>query len=335
MDCSGGSRPWSASRRIRTARSSSPRRGCGCSRRATRLRESVPAFAVRRARLRAVLVHRPRPRAAVRRGRRRRRRQAPRAARRARLPRPLERRLRRRLARRDRRRAARSPRSGWSRWRGGARRRPLLAALRVRDAGARLPHGADRLVGGARVAAPDLHVPVLRAARRRSASCACGGSRRCSRRSRSSSWSPAELVWAHGRTPLLFDGEPASRSAARAEASAWLARTSRPDDVLFGYDPLFLGAWERNDGFSSTVVPRADPVLALDALARRAAPARPRRLGAGRERHEQLRPAADDRAARPAARARSSRRGASARSSSCGRGGRWARRRGSCRTRRA
>jgi hypothetical protein len=76
----------------------------------------------------------------------------------------------------------------------------------------------------------------------------------------------AELVWAHGRTPLLFDGEPGSRSAARAEASAWLARTSRPNDVLFGYDPLFLGAWERNDRFPATVVPRADPVLALDAL---------------------------------------------------------------------
>jgi hypothetical protein len=76
----------------------------------------------------------------------------------------------------------------------------------------------------------------------------------------------AELVWAHGRTPLLFDGEPASRSAARAVASAWLARTSRPNDVLFGYDPLFLGAWERDDRFPATVVPRADPVLALDAL---------------------------------------------------------------------
>jgi hypothetical protein len=76
----------------------------------------------------------------------------------------------------------------------------------------------------------------------------------------------AELVWAHGRTPLLFDGEPGSRAAARAEASAWLAETSRPNDILFGYDPLFLGAWERNRHFSSTVIPRADPKLALDAL---------------------------------------------------------------------
>lgn len=75
-----------------------------------------------------------------------------------------------------------------------------------------------------------------------------------------------EIAWGYGRTPLLYKGEPASRSAARAEASAWLARTSRPDDVMFGYDPLFLGAWERNRTVSNTVVPRADPVLALHAL---------------------------------------------------------------------
>ncbi|MGZ4354011.1 MAG: hypothetical protein ACXVZ4_10730, partial [Gaiellaceae bacterium] len=75
-----------------------------------------------------------------------------------------------------------------------------------------------------------------------------------------------ELAWAYGRTPLLFKGEPASRRAARADASAWLARTSRPNDVFFGYDPLFLGAWERNSRVSHTVVPRADSVLALHAL---------------------------------------------------------------------
>ena len=76
----------------------------------------------------------------------------------------------------------------------------------------------------------------------------------------------AELVWAHGRTPQLFEGEPAAREAARAAASTWLAATGRSDDVLFGYDPLFLGAWERNNGVSRTVVPRADSVLALRAL---------------------------------------------------------------------
>src|SRR3954471_13319183 len=75
-----------------------------------------------------------------------------------------------------------------------------------------------------------------------------------------------EIAWGYGRTPLLYKGEPASRSAARADASAWLARTSRPGDVMFGYDPLFLGAWERNRSVSHPVVPRADPVLALHAL---------------------------------------------------------------------
>jgi hypothetical protein len=70
----------------------------------------------------------------------------------------------------------------------------------------------------------------------------------------------AELAWAHQRTPLLFSGEPAARKGARTEASSWLGRTGRADDVLFGYDPIFLGAKSR------TVVPRADPLLALHAL---------------------------------------------------------------------
>ncbi|MBD0348903.1 MAG: glycosyltransferase family 39 protein [Thermoleophilia bacterium] len=76
----------------------------------------------------------------------------------------------------------------------------------------------------------------------------------------------AQLAWAHDRTPELFEGEPPARRAARAGASAWLAETGRPGDVLFGYDPLFLAAWERDSRYSSTVVPRADSALALDAL---------------------------------------------------------------------
>ena len=76
----------------------------------------------------------------------------------------------------------------------------------------------------------------------------------------------AQLAWAYERTPELFQGEPAKRRSARADASAWLARTGRPRDVLFGYDPLFLSAWERDTSFSRTVVPRADPELALEAL---------------------------------------------------------------------
>jgi len=63
-------------------------------------------------------------------------------------------------------------------------------------------------------------------------------------------------------------GEPHARVVARHQASAWLAATSRPDDMLFGYEPVYLGAWERNHRFPRTVVPRADAVLALRTLER-------------------------------------------------------------------
>ena len=76
----------------------------------------------------------------------------------------------------------------------------------------------------------------------------------------------AEVAWADHKTPLLFDGESPTRVDARNDASAWLARTARPNDVLFGYDPLFLGAWERNGALTNTVVPRADAKLALSVL---------------------------------------------------------------------
>jgi hypothetical protein len=75
-----------------------------------------------------------------------------------------------------------------------------------------------------------------------------------------------EVAWGLHKTPLLYKGEQEARVAARDAASSWLAATSRPDDLLFGYDPLFLGGWERNHDFSSRVVPRADLKLALHAL---------------------------------------------------------------------
>ena len=78
----------------------------------------------------------------------------------------------------------------------------------------------------------------------------------------------ADVSWAWHRTSSLFDWEPDARQAARAEAERWLAATSRPDDVLFGYEPLYLGAWERNRSFPTTVVPRADARLALQTLER-------------------------------------------------------------------
>jgi hypothetical protein len=81
-----------------------------------------------------------------------------------------------------------------------------------------------------------------------------------------------EVGWGWDKTPPLYTGEPSSRVAARAAASDWLARTSRPDDILFGYDPLFLGAWERRGDFPLTVVPRADVKLALSSLRKAAKP---------------------------------------------------------------
>jgi hypothetical protein len=77
---------------------------------------------------------------------------------------------------------------------------------------------------------------------------------------------PAEVAWGWHRTPPLFTGEAKLRIEARTEAAAWLARTSRPDDVLFAYDPLYEQAWERSAQVSRTVVPRADARLALRVL---------------------------------------------------------------------
>jgi len=85
-----------------------------------------------------------------------------------------------------------------------------------------------------------------------------------------------EGAWGWHETPDLYRGEPSARVAARDAASAWLAGTSRPDDVLFGYDPLFLQAWRRGGSLSRRVVPRADARLALKTLE-----AAPKPLGRG------------------------------------------------------
>jgi len=76
----------------------------------------------------------------------------------------------------------------------------------------------------------------------------------------------AEIAWGWDRTPWMYAGEPAARKVARAEAAAWLATTSRKDDVLFGYEPLYLDAWEKGAPFGDIFVPRADPKLALEKL---------------------------------------------------------------------
>jgi Dolichyl-phosphate-mannose-protein mannosyltransferase len=76
-----------------------------------------------------------------------------------------------------------------------------------------------------------------------------------------------EIAWGAHRTPWMYGGEPAVRADARERAAAWLAATSRADDVLFGYEPTYLDAWEKGAPFGAVIVPRADPGLALETLA--------------------------------------------------------------------
>lgn len=76
----------------------------------------------------------------------------------------------------------------------------------------------------------------------------------------------AQIAWGLERTPWLYEGEPHVRVEARQRAADWLAATSRPDDVLLGYEPTYLDAWERGAPFGSIFIPRADPKLALEAL---------------------------------------------------------------------
>ncbi len=109
----------------------------------------------------------------------------------------------------------------------------------------------------------------------------------------------AEVAWGWDKTAPLYQGEPEARVDAREAASAWLARTARPDDVLFGYEPLYLGAWERAP---QRLLGHRDPPGGREARAE-VTPggrhARPRSLGLRRERHQQLHAEADDSAALP------------------------------------
>ena len=78
---------------------------------------------------------------------------------------------------------------------------------------------------------------------------------------------PAEIAWAWHKTPALFERENPVRVDARRAAAEWLGATSRPDDVLLAYEPVYLASWEKHrDAVSRTVVPRADPKLALETL---------------------------------------------------------------------
>ena len=75
-----------------------------------------------------------------------------------------------------------------------------------------------------------------------------------------------EVGWAYSKTPQIFESEPAIRAEARSAAADWLARTSRPDDIFFGYEPIYLGAWEQNPEVARIVIPRADAKLAAGRL---------------------------------------------------------------------
>jgi hypothetical protein len=77
---------------------------------------------------------------------------------------------------------------------------------------------------------------------------------------------PAEVAQGWNTTPELYSGEPRAQVGARAAAAAWLAARARPDDVLFGYEPVYVEAWRKGGHVSTLVVPRADAKLALDAL---------------------------------------------------------------------
>jgi hypothetical protein len=75
-----------------------------------------------------------------------------------------------------------------------------------------------------------------------------------------------EARWAERKTPPLFHGDPPGEAAARDRAAAWLAADARPDDVLLGYEPVYLRAWEQNRSFSRYALPRADARLLASAL---------------------------------------------------------------------
>ena len=75
-----------------------------------------------------------------------------------------------------------------------------------------------------------------------------------------------EIAWGLDRTRWLYTGEPERRTEAREDAAAWLAETGRADDVLLGFEPTYLDAWEEGAPFGDIFIPRADPKLALEAL---------------------------------------------------------------------
>ena len=76
----------------------------------------------------------------------------------------------------------------------------------------------------------------------------------------------AQVAWGWQRTPALYAGEAPQRKAARDDAAAWLAGFLRPSDVLWGYNPLYLEAFQDGGHIGDSIVPRADARLAVRTL---------------------------------------------------------------------
>jgi Dolichyl-phosphate-mannose-protein mannosyltransferase len=76
----------------------------------------------------------------------------------------------------------------------------------------------------------------------------------------------SQVAWGLDRTRWLYTGEPAARTQGREQAADWLAQRAQADDVLFGYEPTYLDAWEHGAPYGDIFIPRADARLALDEL---------------------------------------------------------------------
>ena len=295
---SGCSRSSPSSRRTRTARSCSAARACSSSgARRDRLREAALAVgAVARAR-HPVLAHRPRARRALRRRRRRRRGEARRAVRR-------------------RSRTCCDVAGDFSAgcWpvalacagAGGARAGPLW---RTRRDAAALALCARRRADG-RVSCSRSSAAPRRRSRATSSSC-CRSSRSPSRPGSSGSRATrvrvlvplvlSALLVARGRRGRgtarrsSSSGSRTTPGGARARPRRTSRRRAGRDDVLFGYDPLFLGAWERDGDFPAPSSRARTRGSRSGRCARRSAP-----LGRGvwvldASEREQRQPAARDR----------------------------------------
>ena len=231
-----------------------------------RLREATLAGRSRARAGHPVLAHRPRPRGPLRRRGRGRRREARRPVCRRALPLALRGGRERGLVAGHARRSSRAAGPAWCS--SAARRgRSSSASSACAVAAFMLARIGGSASPESRHLSSSLRSSRSRSRRRSSASAAaprCSPSRVTGSPRRSTS---------HGRGTGHRRSSSGSRTRDRPRAPrrrrGWRA-TSRPDDVLFGYEPLYLGAWERNRSFPTTVVPRADPRLALQTIERAA-----------------------------------------------------------------